>query len=366
MIEHPLDPPRTTREQVPLAPLTTLEIGGPARYFCEAESEGTLVDSLRWAHAENIPTEILGAGSNVIVSDGGFEGLVIRMITRGFRVDRDGPLAQVTVAAGEPWDEVVAQTVEQEFAGLECLSGIPGHSGATPIQNVGAYGQEVSKVISSVDVIDRVTGEQCRLTPKQCDFGYRTSRFRRDPSEFVVVAVTFDLIPGGRPTLRYEQLIETLDARGRVPPLTEVREAVLSLRRSKSMVLDPSDPNRRSIGSFFVNPVVRVSDADLIEEGEPDVGMPRFPGPDGRVKIPAAWLIERSGFTKGFQRGTVGISTKHSLALVNHGGGRAAELIGLARDIRDAVRDRFGIDLRPEPTFLGFPETDPTARGIAD
>jgi UDP-N-acetylmuramate dehydrogenase len=272
-------------------------------------------------------------------------------------------MVRVSVGAGEIWDEVVARTVDENLAGLECLSGIPGTAGATPIQNVGAYGQQVSDVIREVRVIDRVTLETRSMCVADCGFGYRTSSFRIAPDRYVVLGAVFELRPGGAPTLEYPELVRKLDVTGTTPSVSDVREAVVELRRAKSMTIEAGDPNRRSVGSFFVNPVI-AEDAvpDLAESASVDDDeVPRFPSDNGLVKIPAAWLVEHSGFRKGLRRGGVGISSRHSLALVHHGGATTEELVALAREIRRGVRSRFGIDLKPEPRFLGFDEDDPTA-----
>jgi UDP-N-acetylmuramate dehydrogenase len=320
-----------------------------------------VIDALRWAAEQRVGVAVVGAGSNLVISDEGFDGLVIAMAQRGIELSVRGSVASLTVQAGEPWDEIVAMTVERDLAGLECLSGIPGLAGATPIQNVGAYGQEVAETIAAVHVLDRRTFESHELEPASCGFGYRDSAFKRSPERFAVLAVRFELRSGGEPTLRYAELKTALQARGASPTLSEVRQAVLELRRSKSMLLDPEDENRRSVGSFFTNPVVSAEAADrlvrqLLREGvvERAEQVPRFPAAEGRVKLGAGWLIERAGLRKGARRGPVGISSRHALALVHHGGGSTAELLGLAREIRDHVRSRFGVDLVPEPSFLGF------------
>jgi UDP-N-acetylmuramate dehydrogenase len=347
-------------ENVPLAAFTTLDLGGPASYLVEARSRADLVHAMSWAHSRRVPVTVLGGGSNVVIADEGFDGLVIRVCLRGLDVDRRRDGAYVTAAAGETWDDVVGWAVDEGLAGIECLSGIPGTAGATPIQNVGAYGQEVADTISRVDVLDRTTDQHVALTSEDCRFSYRGSRFRTTPDRFLVLAVTYLLEPGGPPTVRYPQLAEALAPFGATPSLAEVRDTVLALRGSKSMVLAADDPNRRSVGSFFVNPVVSAEAFDRIQGRCPGDDVPRFSNPDGRIKIPAAWLIERSGFPRGFTRGAVGVSSRHSLALVHHGGGSTADLIELARDIRRSVQQRFGVDLKPEPTFLGFEEADPT------
>lgn len=354
-------PDLIVHEDVPLGPLTTLELGGPARYLVNAESPAEVTRAVEWARLRDAPVAVLGGGSNVVVADRGFDGLVVRVVLRGIETGSERGATSLTAAAGESWDGVVARAVDEGLAGIECLSGVPGTVGATPIQNVGAYGQEVADTITRVDVLEIATLRQRTLAPSECGFSYRGSRFKDEPSRFVVLAVTYRLDPRGAPTVRYAQLNDALSVRRAAPTLEDVREAVLALRAEKSMVLKEGDPNRRSVGSFFVNPVVAVEHADRIRGRHPDEDMPRHPTPDGRVKIPAAWLIERSGFGKGLQRGAVGLSSRHCLALVHHGGGSAEELISLARDIRGAVRERFEVDLKPEPTFLGFQEADPTA-----
>ncbi len=354
------------RRSVPLAPLTTLELGGPAAALADVASTAQLRDVLRWAQRERLPATVMGGGSNLVVADQGFPGLVVRPRLRGLELDHDGDAALLRAAAGEPWDDVVAAAVEKGFAGLECLSGIPGLTGATPVQNVGAYGQEVADTVAAVRVLDRLDLEERTLSPEECRFGYRDSRLRRDPDRFVVLEVSFRLRAGGAPTLRYAELARSLAPHTATPELAAVREAVLELRRGKSMVLAPDDPNRRSVGSFFVNPVVTPGRADeaarrAVAAGELSeaADLPRFAAETGRVKLSAAWLVEHAGFPRGLRRGPVGLSSRHALALVHHGGGSTAELLALAADIRAAVRRRFGVLLRPEPVFLGFTAGDP-------
>ncbi len=355
--------PPQIREQVPLAPLTTLELGGPAQYLAVAEDVAMAVEALRWARQRDLPVSVLGGGSNVVVADGGVRGLVLKMGMRGFEITADGEVATVTVAGGEPWDEVVARTVAAGLAGLECLSGIPGTAGATPIQNVGAYGQEVARSLAWVDVLDRRSFEVQRMTASACGFSYRASRFRRRPESHLVLSVSFALRPGAAAAVTYPELAAALGARSAPPSPREVRRAVLELRRAKSMLVEPEDPNRRSVGSFFLNPLLSARHAAAVRKRAAalDLGVPpMFPAPGDRVKVSAAWLIERSGFSRGLQRGAVGISSRHSLALIHRGGGRSADLVALAREIRAAVRARFGIELVPEPRFLGFTGSDPT------
>jgi len=349
---------------VPMAPLTTLELGGRARFLVDAPDETTVIEALRWAAGRGLPAMVLGGGSNLVVSDAGYDGLVIRMTGRGISFMPEGLLC---AQAGEPWDPLVAESIGRNLAGLECLSGIPGLVGATPIQNVGAYGQEVADTVRSVRVVERDSLAVAELAPDACGFGYRQSRFKREPGRFVVVAVTFALRPGGPPTIRYRELEQALAATAGVGPpraatLAEVRAEVLHLRRSKSMVIDPSDPNRRSVGSFFMNPILAADDARRLIERLVAAGLaptaadvPAFPAAGGDVKLSAAWLIERAGFAKGFRSGAVGISTRHALALVHHGGGTAAELMALADRIRDSVAQQFGVQLTPEPVIFPGP-----------
>lgn len=351
--------PPSLRRDVPLAPRTTLELGGRARFFLEAARQSELLDALRWAAAQGVPAALLGGGSNVVVDDEGFPGLVVRVATRGIEVARSAQEIYLTAAAGEPWDKVVNLAVGEGWAGIECLSGIPGTTGATPIQNVGAYGQEVGQVLHSLRALDRSTWQVVTLTGAELQLGYRTSLLRRQPGRWAVLAVTLALRAGGAATVCYRELEELLQTGGRDPGLARVRQAVLELRRGKSMLLTPDDPNRRSVGSFFLNPVVTPAVAEDVARRAVDLGdlghsaeLPRFPSPEGLVKLPAAWLVERAGFPRGFRRGAVGLSSRHALALVHHGGGSAAELLALARDIVTAVEERFGVSLVPEPTAL--------------
>ncbi len=327
-------------EHVPLAHQTSLELGGPARFYVEAEDERTVVEALAWAKARGVEARILGGGSNLVVGDAGFDGLVIEMAQHDLHIDG----ARVRAAAGVEWDALVAASVARGLAGLECLSGIPGRAGATPIQNVGAYGQEVAEVIESVRVLDRASLEERTLAPAECAFGYRDSAFKRAPERAVVLEVVFALRPGGAPALRYAELARSFEG-APSPSVAEVRERVIALRRAKSMVIDPADPNRRSAGSFFTNPIVEARVADAI------AGVPRWPTEDGRHKLAAGWLIEQAGMQRGLRRGAVGISTAHALALVHHGGGTTAALLALADEVSDAVRARFGVKLEREPVL---------------
>jgi UDP-N-acetylmuramate dehydrogenase len=343
--------------EVPLAPLTTLGVGGPARHYVEARDEGAVLAALRWAARRDLPVHVLGGGSNLVVADAGVEGLVLRVALRGLEVrERDGAV-ELTAAAGEPWDELVRLAVDRGWAGLECLSGIPGQVGATPIQNVGAYGQEVRETIVEVRALDRRTGAVVRRDAAACGFAYRDSAFKREePGRHVILAVTYRLRPGGAPVVRYAELARHLADRGvAAPGLADVRQSVLAIRRAKSMVLDAGDPNRRSCGSFFLNPIVPAADAARVARAAGDAPVPAWPEPDGaRVKLSAAWLVERAGFARGHTDGAVALSTRHALAIVAHEGATALDVVGLARRVRDAVLARFGIRLVPEPAFWGF------------
>ena len=341
------------REAVPLGPLTTLELGGPARHFTEVTEEGEVAEALRWAEARGLPVLVLGGGSNLVVGDAGFDGLVVRMATRGSRFESAGGEVRLIAAAGEAWDALVAEAVARGLGGIECLSGIPGLVGATPIQNVGAYGQEVAETIRSVRVLERGTWRTRDLPPEACGFGYRDSAFKREPDRFVVLGVTLGLRPGVPPTLRYRELGDALA--GARPSLADARATVLALRARKSMLVIPGDPNRHSAGSFFMNPILETAAADAVaaRAGGETAGMPRWPVGDGRVKLSAGWLIERAGFGRGTRRGPVGISSAHALALVHHGGGTTAALLALAQEVAGTVEARFGVTLVPEPTFVG-------------
>nr|WP_183341990.1 UDP-N-acetylmuramate dehydrogenase [Microlunatus antarcticus] len=339
------------RHDEPLAAHTTLRVGGPARDLVEVTSERELVEVVRALDAAGEPVLVLGGGSNVLVGDAGFDGTVVLVATRG--VDQDVAScsgAVVSVAAGEPWDPFVALTVANGWSGLEALSGIPGSVGASPIQNVGAYGAEVGQLITTVRTLDRSTGKVRTLFAVECGFGYRTSVLKRDPGRYVVLDVTFQLKLGSLSApVRYAELARVLGVEvGVRAPAAEVREAVLSLRRSKGMVLDDADPDTWSAGSFFTNPVLDPTGAQALP-----ADAPRYPQPDGRVKTSAAWLIEHAGFGRGWGDGPARVSTKHTLALTNRGTARSADVVALARAVRDGVGRTFGITLEPEPVLVG-------------
>jgi len=339
-----------------LADYTTLGLGGPAGNFVAAPTEAALIDAVTAADAAGAPVLILGGGSNLVIADDGFPGTVIHVNTRGvgYAEAADGRV-DVTVASGEDWDDVVAAAVAEGLAGLECLSGIPGRAGATPIQNVGAYGHEVAEVITSVRVFDR-QARQVQLIPNgSCRFAYRTSYFKQDPARYVVLGVTYRLARGSLSMpVKYAELAAELGAEmGERAGVGEVRSAVLKIRARKGMVLNPGDPDTKSAGSFFTNPVLDAGQfARLAAAAAGPV--PRFDAGDGNVKVPAAWLIEHAGFGKGYGApGRARVSTKHTLALVNAGGATTADLLTLARAIRDGVHTTFGITLTPEPILIG-------------
>jgi UDP-N-acetylmuramate dehydrogenase len=334
-------------ENISLAQMTTLEVGGPACYFATARSESDILEAFQFARSNDLPVFILGGGTNVLISDNGFAGLVIQIALKGVSVDGE----TVVAAAGEDWDALVARCIERQLAGIECLSGIPGTVGGTPVQNVGAYGQEVSETIASVRCYDRVTNKFLEISNEACQFTYRTSIFNSsERNRYVVLSVAYSLKKNGDAKIVYKDLIGRFGSRG--PSLSETREAVLAIRRSKSMVIDENDPNRRSAGSFFKNPIVAKARFDEIAASHTGA-VPSFPASDGYVKIPAAWLIENSGFRKGYQMGKAGLSTNHTLAVINRGGANASDIVKLKNVIRSAVSDKFRINLETEPIFVG-------------
>ena len=334
-----------------LSEVTTLRLGGPASEVVEATTADELVDAVREADAAGTPVLLVAGGSNLVVADGGFDGRVVLVRTSGVVVDQDACSgATVTVAAGESWDGLVARAVEQEWVGIEALAGIPGSVGATPVQNVGAYGQEVAQSIIRVRTWDRHEGAVRTLTADQCGFGYRTSRFKTEPDRHLLLDVTFQLRLGslGAP-VAYAELARALGVEGgERAPSVRVREAVLALRRGKGMVLDPADHDTWSAGSFFTNPVLTPAAAARLPEDAP-----RFAQPDGTVKTSAAWLISQAGFERGHGTTEASLSTKHALALTNRGSASTADLLALAREVRAGVRSCFGIELEPEPNLVG-------------
>jgi UDP-N-acetylmuramate dehydrogenase len=332
-----------------LAAHTTLRVGGPAAETTVVETEADLIAAVRAADAAGRAITLLGGGSNVVCGDEPLASELILIRTRGrMLIDANG-LVQVSVQAGEPWDAVVAWTLSEGLTGLEALSGIPGLTGATPIQNVGAYGGEIAEVLDSVAVLDRRTGDISHLTAPECDFGYRMSRFKRQPDRWVILAVTMTLKPNAPAPVRYAELARALNvAVGDAVPAEDVRAAVLDLRRAKGMVLDDDDHDTWSVGSFFTNPIVPASVADTFP---PDC--PRYPAESG-VKLSAAWLLESAELHRGWgmnDRAT--LSTKHVLAITNRGAATAADILALAAEIRDRVQSVHGITLEVEPRLLG-------------
>jgi UDP-N-acetylmuramate dehydrogenase len=343
-------------EHVPLAPLTTLGVGGSARWFVDARTVRDVGEASTW---RDLPLFVLGGGSNLVVSDDGFDGIVVHIAISGIEATASGTATRLSAGAGESWDRVVGHAVMQRLAGIECLSGIPGTVGGTPVQNVGAYGQEVASVIESVEVFDRHTRDVRRLSAAECGFGYRTSRFKdEDADRFVICTVNFRLQAGAPSPVTYPDILEYFSRQHiAAPDLCQVRDAVLAVRRRKGMVIDAADPDTRSVGSFFMNPVV---DRTTYERVRP---APGYSMDNDTVKVPAAWLIEHSGFTRGHADGAVGLSTKHPLAIVNRGGATARDVVRLALRIKRTVHERFGIVLRPEPIFVGF-DDDPDVESL--
>jgi UDP-N-acetylmuramate dehydrogenase len=354
--------PPPIQENILLAPFTTLGIGGAARFFVEAASENELLEAIEFAGQRQLPVFILGGGSNVLVADDGFPGLVIRVAIKGVVWDQ-----QITASAGEDWDDFVRQCVERNLAGVECLSGIPGLVGGTPVQNVGAYGQEVSETIIKVRAFDRQSNCIVELSNADCQFTYRASVFNSTgKNRYIVLAVTYALVPNGEPAIRYPDLKNFFSGRTDNPTLREVREAVIAIRSRKGMVIAPNDPandsNCRSAGSFFKNPVLTAEafarlEASAKEQNllRDDERVPNFPAANGVVKVPAAWLIERAGFQKGYAKGPAGISSKHTLAIINRGGATACDVMELVKEIQARTAAKFGVWLTPEPVFVGIP-----------
>jgi UDP-N-acetylmuramate dehydrogenase len=344
------------RENVPLSPRTTLGVGGAARYFAEAHSEDDVRVALRWSRQRGVSVRVLGGGSNLVVADSGFDGLVIAVRVRGISFSTAEGDATLTAGAGESWDEVVQRAVLRGLSGLEGLSGIPGSAGATPIQNVGAYGQEVAETVSSVRVIDRASLAALELPAKDCRFAYRDSFFKSEaPERYIVTEVRFALSDRLPAKVSYPDLQRELSRRQLAEPtLSELRACVLAVRGEKSMLLDAKDPNGRSCGSFFLNPIVSPDDVARVRQAAAGLSVPTYPQPDGRVKLAAGFLIEHSGFAKGLRDGNVGLSTKHALAIVAHEAATADDVRRLSLRIQRGVRERFGVQLTPEPNFWGF------------
>jgi len=339
-------------ENVPLAPLTTLKIGGAARFFVFAETENQVTEAFKFAEENGFELFVLGGGSNILVADEGFDGLVLQIALKGIEVKGN----VVTAQAGEDWDAFCEFCVERNLAGIECLSGIPGFVGGTPVQNVGAYGQEVSETITSVRVFDRKSKQILELSNAECKFAYRTSIFNStDKNRFIVLCVTYDLKQDGAPKIVYKDLREFFGEHQ--PTLAETREAVRKIRAEKAMLVRQNSADANSAGSFFKNPIVSNKKFDEILAIAKNFGIENVPGfkaEEGSVKIPAAWLIEQSGFHKGYTKGNAGLSTRHTLALTNRGGATAQEILELKNEIQLKVNEKFGVDLVPEPIFVGF------------
>ena len=339
-------------EEVPLAPYTTFQIGGPARWFAQAESEDDIAAAVAFAEQRRVPLFVLGGGSNLLVSDAGFPGLVVHIALKGVQKDRE----KISAFGGEDWDGLVAYAVDAGLAGMECLSGIPGTVGGTPVQNVGAYGQEVSQTIVTVRAFDRTTSAFVDLPAAQCGFSYRRSIFNStQQGRYIVSRVDYALHPGAAGNFTYADLARYFAARNNpAPALAEVREAVRSIRAQKGMLIIPGDPDCRSAGSFFKNPVVPVALLDSLAQQlqlERE-RIPAYPATEGQVKLSAAWLIERAGFAKGYALGNAGISSRHTLALINRGGATATDVLSLRDEIVRTIASRFAITLEPEPVWL--------------
>lgn len=336
-------------ENIPLAQYTTFQIGGNARFFIKAETEDQVVEAFNFAEEHEFELFVLGGGSNVLISDEGFDGVVLQIALKGIEIKGN----IVTAQAGENWDEFVAVCVENNLQGVECLSGIPGLIGGTPVQNVGAYGQEVSETITKVRVFDRKSKHILELANSDCKFAYRTSIFNTtEKNRFIVLAVTFALEKDANPKIVYKDLKEYFA--GKRPNLVRTRAAVLEIRRAKSMVIDEEDENSKSAGSFFKNPIVAAEKIAEIAQKTGIESVPHFKMDDNKVKIPAAWLIENAGFYKGYKQERAGISTKHTLAIVNFDGANAKAIISLKNEIQTQVEKKFGISLVPEPVLIGF------------
>jgi UDP-N-acetylmuramate dehydrogenase len=344
------------QENVSLAPLTTLGVGGPARFFVEATSSEEVREALQFAKSRGLALFVLGGGSNLVVADAGWPGLILKNSILGINHRHGHGIAYWDVGAGEDWDGFVAIAVQHHSAGIECLSGIPGSVGGTPVQNVGAYGQEVAETIDEVVAVNVVTGEEEEFEKQDCGFAYRTSIFNTTArGKYVILRVSYALVHDGEPRLAYADLQKYFSNRPK-PGLGEVREAVREIRASKAMLITPGDEDARSAGSFFKNPILPSDAFEALKAKAAARGleMPNYPALASQRKVSAAWLVEQSGFLKGYRRGRVGISRKHALAIVNLGGATAAEVIALKNEIQEKVEQQWGIQLEPEPVMVGF------------
>lgn len=344
------------QENIPLAPFTTLKVGGPARYFADCATESEVQQAVSYAADHKLSLFILGGGSNLLISDEGWPGLVLKISIQGIAETANGFFR---VGAGEDWDQFVGHAVSENYAGIECLSGIPGTVGGTPVQNVGAYGQEVADAIVYVRVLEIATGKIIELNQRECGFSYRKSIFNSTYRDrYIVLLVTFQLEHSGKPHIEYADVKKYFSASGVRPTLPHVREAVREIRRSKAMLIVEGDEDCRSAGSFFKNPVVTPLEADRIEalatRRAPGRPLPRYPAENGQVKLAAAWLVEQAGFHKGYAPGPAGISRKHALAIVNRGGAKARDIVALKNEIQQRVVEIWGLQLELEPVMVGF------------
>jgi UDP-N-acetylmuramate dehydrogenase len=347
----------TIQEHVPLAPLTTLQVGGPARYLVEAASEEDVREAVDFAHAKALPLFVLGGGSNLLVADSGWPGVVLKIAIGGITQQEENGAVLFDAGAGVDWDQFVARAVASDCAGVECLSGIPGSVGGTPVQNVGAYGQEVSETIESVRALDLKANRIVVLPEQACGFRYRTSIFNTtERGRYIILQITYRLTQRGTPSLKYADLQKHFAATGGPPSLAQVRATVRQIRESKGMLIVPGDADSRSAGSFFKNPVLSETEFhDLASRAElKGLKIPSYPALDAQRKVSAAWLVEHSGFVKGFTLGAAGISRKHALALINTGSASATDIVRLKEKIRRGVEEAWGIVLEPEPVFVGF------------
>jgi len=348
------------QENIPLAPLTTLKIGGPARFLVEPRNVGEVQEAVAFARSRDLPLFVLGGGSNLVVADSGWPGVVLKVAIQGIDQqsahDDDGKVL-FDAGAGESWDKFVSHAVMARCAGVECLSGIPGSVGGTPVQNVGAYGQEVADTIASVQVLDLKDNLVRELCPEACGFSYRSSIFNTtERGRFIVLRVTYALTPGGSPRITYADLKRHFEGRETTPNLAETREAVRHIRARKGMLIVPGDPDCQSAGSFFKNPILSEDQHKDLQQRAAARGLtvPSYPALETRKKVSAAWLVERSGFAKGFGFGRVGISTRHALAIVNRGGATAKDVLTLQEQIQQRVEEIWGVRLEPEPVMVGF------------
>ncbi len=344
-------------ENVPLAPLTTFKVGGPARYFAEPKTTAEVSEAVQFARFRSLPLFVLGGGSNLVVSDAGWPGVVLKLAITGIEERNENGRTLFEVGAGEEWDRFVARAVARNCAGVECLSGIPGSVGGTPVQNVGAYGQEVAETIDSVLALDLADGQIHELCAEACGFRYRTSIFNTsERGRYIILRVNYCLTPGGKPRIQYADLKKHFTGWQETPSLASTREAVRRIRASKAMLIIPGDEDCRSAGSFFKNPVLSAGQYQALTERAhaKSLQIPSYPALEAQRKVSAAWLVEYSGFSKGYSAGSVGISRKHALAVVNRGEGTAADILALKDHIQQRVEELWGIHLEPEPVFVGF------------